>query len=103
MIVVKVTYAVNEAYISTNKEMIAKFLRDFEKLDNMKFRYTILQPEDPKTFIHLSQYKDKAIQEELLATVSFQKFQEERDKNLVSKPEIEFLNYIGSAADAFSL
>lgn len=98
MIVVKVRYKVKDAYVDTNKELIQKFLTDFEKLDNTQFLYTIFQGED-NSFTHLSQYKNKEIQQVLLNTPSFLHFQEQRDKYLVSEPEIELLNLIGSSKD----
>lgn len=101
MIVVKVTYTVNDEYVHTNKEMIQKFMTDFNKLDNTQFLYSVFQAEDGKTFIHLSQYKSKDIQHVLLNTPSFLHFQEQRDKNLASEPKIEFLNYIGSSKEVF--
>lgn len=99
MIVVKVTYTVNDGYVNTNKEMIQKFLKDFEKLDNTQFLYSIFQTEDSKTFIHISQYNSKEIQHTLLNTPGFLHFQEQRDKNVVSDPQIEVLNFIGSSKD----
>lgn len=101
MIVVKVTYTVNDEYVHTNKEMIQKFMTDFNKLDNAQFLYSVFQAEDGKTFIHLSQYQNKDIQQVLLNTPSFLHFQEQRDKNLASEPKIEFLNYIGSSKEVF--
>jgi len=101
MIVVKVTYTVNDAYVNTNKEMIQAFLTDFKKLDGTQFLYSILQSEDGKTFIHTSQYKNKEIQQILLNTPSFLRFQEQRDKNLASEPKIEFLNYVGASKEVF--
>ena len=101
MIVVKVTYTVNDEYVNTNKELIQKFLTDFKKLDSTQFLYSILQTEDGKTFIHTSQYKNKEIQQILLNTPSFLRFQEQRDKNLVSDPKIEFLSYVGASKEVF--
>ena len=101
MIVVKVTYTVEDAYVNTNKEVIQNFLADFKKLDETEFLYTILQTEDGKTFIHTSQYKNKEIQQLLLNTPSFLRFQEERDKNLVSEPQIEFLRFVGASKEVF--
>ena len=101
MIVVKVTYTVNEEYVNTNKEMIQNFLEDFKKLDNTQFLYSIYQSIDLKTFTHTSQYKNKDIQQVLLNTPSFLFFQKERDKNLVSEPIIEFINYIGISKEVF--
>ena len=101
MIVVKVTYTVNDNYINDNKKMIQAFLADFKKLDNSQFLYTILQSEDGKTFTHISQYQDKNIQQQLLTTPSFLHFQEQRDKNLASAAKIEILNYIGASREIF--
>lgn len=101
MIVVKVTYTINDEYINTNKEMVQKFMTDFNKLDNTQFLYSVFQTEDNKTFIHISQYKNKDIQQVLLNTPSFLHFQEQRDKNLASEPKIDFLNYIGASKEVF--
>lgn len=101
MIVVKVTYTVNDTYVNTNKEMIQAFLADFKKIDSTLFLYSILQTEDEKTFIHTSQYKNKEIQQTLLKTPTFLRFQEQRDKNLASEPTIEFLNYVGASKEVF--
>ncbi|MGJ1415187.1 hypothetical protein [Sphingobacterium multivorum] len=101
MIVVKVTYTVNDEYVNTNKEMIQNFLTDFKKLDNTQFLYSVFQTADGKTFIHTSQYKNKAIQQVLLNTPIFLHFQEQRDKNLASEPKIEVLNFFGSSREIF--
>lgn len=103
MIAVKVTYKVNDAYVTDNKERIQSFLADFEQLDNTQFVYTVLQGADKNSFIHLSQYKNKEIQQALLNVPSFLYFQEQRDKNLIAEPVIEVLNYIGSSRDVFEL
>ena len=97
MIVVKVTYTVKDEYVKANKELIQMFLTDFKKLDRTQFLYSIFQSEDRKTFIHTSQYKVKDIQQMLLNTPSFLHFQEQRGRNLVSEPTIEFLNYVGAS------
>lgn len=99
MIVVKVTYSVSEAYVPANKERIQNFLADFSKLDHTQFLYTVFQGQDSNSFIHISQYRNKDIQQILLNTPSFLLFQEQRDENLVSEPEIELLNFIGSSKD----
>lgn len=99
MIVVKVTYTVKDAYENTNKEMIQAFLADFKQLDNSQFLYTVLQTEDEQTFIHTSQYKNKDIQQTLLNTPSFLRFQKQRDENLASEPKIEFLKYVGASRE----
>lgn len=101
MITVKVTYKVNDAYVSINLERIQNFLADFKRLDPAQFVYTVFQGTDSNTFIHISQYKNKEIQETLLNTPSFLYFQQQRDKNLVTEPVIEVLNHIGSSKDVF--
>lgn len=101
MIAVKVTYSVNDAYINTNKELIQKFLTDFRKLDSSQFLYTVFQTKDGKNFIHISQYKNEAIQQVLLNTPSFVYFQQQRDNNLASEPTIEMLNHIGASKEVF--
>lgn len=103
MIVVKVTYKVNDAYVSSNLERIQNFPADFKRLDPAQFVYTVFQGTDSNTFIHISQYKNKEIQETLLNTPSFLYFQEQRDKNLTTEPVIEVLNYIGSSKDVFEI
>jgi len=99
MIVIKVTYAVNDGYADMNKEMIRKFLTDFKRLDNTQFLYSVFQSEDNKTFTHISQYANSDIQQILLNTPGFLHFQEQRDKNLASEPKIEVLNFIGSSKE----
>lgn len=99
MIAVKVTYTINEGHVSANKQLIKAFQRDFKNLDNSRFLYTIFQKNDGCTFVHLSQYQDKSIQEELLQVPSFLQFQQERDKNLTGEPKIEVLNYVGASRE----
>ncbi|MGJ1197395.1 hypothetical protein ACR777_14640 [Sphingobacterium spiritivorum] len=99
MIIVKVTYTVHDKYVNANKERIQDFLADFKKLDNTQFSYAVFQKEDDKTFVHLSQYRNKDIQQQLLNTASFVHFQEQRDQNLDSEPQIEFLNLVGNSKD----
>lgn len=103
MITVKVTYKVNDAYVSINLERIQNFLADFKRLDHTQFVYTVFQGKDTNTFIHMSQYKNKEIQETLLNTPSFLYFQEQRDKNLATEPVIEVLNHIGCSKDIFEV
>lgn len=97
MIVVKVTYTVKEKYSDMNMDRIKAFLIDFQKLDKSQFLYSIFQTSNRNTFIHISQYENESIQQVLLNTPSFLLFQEQRDANLASKPEIEVLNFIGSS------
>ncbi|MGE8426254.1 MAG: hypothetical protein ACN6O7_00190 [Sphingobacterium sp.] len=101
MIVVKVTYSVHDDYIHTNKKMIESFLEDFKRLDGTQFLYTILQSGESNSFVHISQYQNKEIQDQLLNIPSFLKFQEQRDKNLATEPKIELMSFIGSSKDPF--
>ena len=99
MITVIVTYKVKESYISTNKENIAAFLKDFSSLDTTRFRYTIYQHKDKSSFSHVSCYSDQRTQKELLNIPSFLFFQQQRDQHLTAEPIIEILETIGSAGD----
>lgn len=101
MIVVQVRYTVEAGYVNTNKEMIHKFLTDFKKLDSTQFVYAVHQSENDNTFVHISQYKNKDMQQMVLNTASFLHFQQERDKNLSSEPKIEVLRYIGASGELF--
>lgn len=95
MIAIKVTYTIKEDYVRANKEKIQTFLNEFEKLDNKQFVYAIYQVNGSNTFIHMSQYKNEAIQKELLNMPSFLEFQKQRDLNLITEPTIESLTQIG--------
>lgn len=101
MIVVQVRYTVEAEYVNANKEMIHNFLTDFKKLDSTQFVYAVHQSENDNTFVHISQYKNKDIQQVVLNTASFLHFQQERDKNLSSDPKIEVLRYIGASRELF--
>lgn len=81
--------------------MIKSFLNNFRKLDGTQFLYTILQGGESNTFVHISQYKNREIQDHLLKVPSFLHFQEQRDKNLAVEPKIELMNFIGSSNDPF--
>ena len=101
MIVVQVTYTVPQEYIATNKKRIFEFLHDFKTLDNAPFQYTVFQKDDLKTFVHLSQYQNKEIQERVLNTPRFLYFQAQRDAHLETEPLIEILTAIGSSKEIF--
>ena len=101
MFAFKITYSVHDDYVHMNQKMIESFLKDFRKLDGTQFQYTILQGDESNNFVHISQYKNKEIQHQLLTVPSFLHFQEQRDKNLVAEPKIEFMNFIGSSNDPF--
>ncbi len=54
--------------------------------------------EDGITFIHLSSYKNEAIQKQILNVPSFKNFQKERDQSgLYNSHKFELLEHIGSS------
>ncbi len=97
MISVKVTYTVKDHFIDQNIKNIHIFLKDFGMLNNDYFRYSIYVLEDKKTFVHLSEYSNQVVQQELLNVPSFLSFQKQRDENLESEPIVELLNLIGAS------
>ncbi|MBO9561193.1 MAG: hypothetical protein J7621_00410 [Niastella sp.] len=101
MITVKVTYTVKDTFAQQNKENINTFMKDFKTLGD-DFRYTVLIQKDGKTFVHLSQYKNEAIQKQLLEVPSFKSFQQQRDESgLESEPRIEVLDLLTASHDVF--
>lgn len=101
MITVKVTYTVKDAFAQQNKQNIDKFIKDFKALGD-DFRYTVLIQKDRKTFVHLSQYKNEAIQKKLLEVPSFKSFQQYRDESgLESEPRIEVFDLLTASHDVF--
>ncbi len=101
MITVKATYTVKAAFAEQNKENINRFMNDFKTLGD-DFRYTVLTQKDGKTFVHLSQYKNEAIQKELLEVPSFKAFQQQRDESeLEAEPQIEVLTFLTASHDVF--
>lgn len=97
MITYKVTYTIESKYIDQNKQRIKDFLKDFKKLDNSQFLYSIFQSTDENTFIHLSQYKNEDIQQTILNIPSFITFQNQRDIHLISEPVIEVLHFFDAS------
>lgn len=98
MISVVVTYRIKEGFIERNKANIAKFIKDFKKLDTSGFQYNVYTKQDGVTFVHHSLYENEPIQKELLNVPSFLEFQKQRDEiGLVEKPQIEFVDLIGSS------
>jgi len=97
MIAVQVTYTVLDHFVDQNVKNINAFLEDFKSLDNEMFNYSVYALENQKTFVHLSQYNNPAIQQELLNIPSFLSFQKQRDENLESEPVIQVLDLIGSS------
>ncbi|MBW8685569.1 hypothetical protein [Chitinophaga rhizophila] len=99
MIIVKATYGVKEDYIATNKQNINTFLQDFRRLGD-DFKYTVYS--NGGTFVHLSHFKNEAIQAIVLATPSFKAFQQARDASgLIIPHQIEVLSLEGSTAEIF--
>ncbi len=97
MINVIVTYTVEDEFVATNKENIRLFLKEFEKLENERFSYQVLLQEDGQTFVHISKYADKEIQEKLLNLPQFLIFQKQRDDSgLLLPPVIQTCEFIGS-------
>ncbi|MDQ3048513.1 MAG: hypothetical protein M3R27_13275 [Bacteroidota bacterium] len=102
MITVMVTYTVKADFIETNKRNIADFLEVFGQLPEKNFTYRVLLKNDGNTFVHLSSYKNKEIQDLILSVSAFLHFQKERDeKGLKTQPVIEFMEHIGGAHLAF--
>lgn len=98
MISVIVTYKIKEEFVEQNKANIAKFIKDFEKLETSEFQYNVFTKQDGLTFVHHSLYKNEPIQKELLNVPSFLEFQKQRDEiGLDGKPEIEFVDLIESS------
>lgn len=97
MISVIVTYQVTPEFAAQNKANIQAFLKDFEQLDETKFKYTVLLKDDGVSFVHYSQYADEATQTQLLNVPSFKAFQEMRDASgLNDSHKVELLQLIGS-------
>lgn len=100
MITVKVTYTVDPIFVATNKKNIAAFLDDFRKLEG-HFRYDVFLLADGMTFLHLSQYENESIQEQVLKVPSFLAFQRERDQSgLHDSHKVEVMTFIGSSSGA---
>ncbi|WP_343604523.1 hypothetical protein [Fluviicola sp.] len=100
MISVIVTYQVNPEFSEQNKANIQRFLTDFESLDHTQFKYTVLCKEDGISFVHLSNYENKEIQEQLLHVPSFKEFQRLRDESgLNDSHRVEVLEMIGSKGE----
>ena len=99
MISVIVSYTVKPAYVAENKQHIQTFLKDFEKLDNTLFSYNVHTKEDGNSFVHISSYKNKEVQSEVLNVETFKQFQQKRDESgLIGEPVIEVLEWIGGTS-----
>lgn len=97
MIHVIVSYTVNPEFVTENKKNISVFLNDFKQLDQSRFNYAVFLNDDGITFTHVSNYKDKQIQNEVLNTPSFLNFQKMRDDSgLNNSHKVQVLEYVGS-------
>lgn len=95
MITVKVTYGVKKAFAAKNKKNIATFIADFKAMNSSDFRYDVYTLDDETTFVHISSYANKQIQEQVLSTPSFVEFQRQRDASgLVKAHHLEMLHSV---------
>lgn len=98
MISVKVTYTIKPEFVEQNKANIKIFLEDFKKLDPSNFKYDVFLYDNGITFLHISSYKNSAIQNQVLNIPSFKNFQKERDESgLNGSHKFEMLKHIGSS------
>lgn len=99
MIHVIVSYRVKPQFVEQNKSNIARFLKNFQDLDQNKFNYSVFLNSDGVTFTHISHYQDGNIQQEVLNAPSFLDFQKKRDESgLDGSHSVQVLEYIGSTA-----
>ncbi|MFN0254172.1 hypothetical protein [Pedobacter ureilyticus] len=98
MIAVQVTYKVKVDFVAENKSNISTFLADFKEMHTSRFLYNVYVKEDGLTFVHVSMYENAEIQQQVLNTPSFVKFQQRRDESgLAELPIIENLTHLGSS------
>lgn len=98
MITVKVTYGVKKEFAAKNKVNIGVFIADFRAMDSKDFEYDVYILDDETTFVHISRYANKQIQEQVLGTPSFLLFQQQRDASgLLVAHHIEELHHFGSS------
>jgi hypothetical protein len=100
MTTVKVTYGVKKEFASKNKENIADFIADFQAIQTEDFKYDVYTLDDETTFVHISSYANKQIQEQVLSTPSFVEFQRQRDASGLTKAhQIEELQHVASSSN----
>lgn len=98
MINVIVTYTVKSSYVEENKLNIQTFLDDFNNMKDNKFSYTVLLKDDGVTFVHISQYENETVQQQILNVPSFLEFQRKRDESgLNNSHKVDVLQFIGSS------
>ncbi|RZJ77758.1 MAG: hypothetical protein EOO47_15890 [Flavobacterium sp.] len=97
MISFKVSYTINPSFLEQNKKNINTFLEDFKKIE-ANFFYNVFLQEDGLTFLHISMYENEAVQNTILNTPSFLKFQAERDESgLNNTHQLEKIHLLGSS------
>ncbi|HMI04956.1 MAG TPA: hypothetical protein VK541_20885 [Pedobacter sp.] len=98
MTTVKVTYGVKKEFAARNKENIAAFIADFQAMNSKDFKYDVYTLDDETTFVHISSYANKKIQEQVLSTPLFVEFQRQRDASgLLKAHNIEELHSVASS------
>ena len=98
MINVIVSYTVQPGFVESNKNNIRLFLKDFQELDTHHFSYEVLLKEDGVTFVHISSYENKDIQQQILNVPSFLEFQRKRDESgLNDSHKVAVMEFIGSS------
>lgn len=98
MITVKVTYGVKKEFATKNKENIGVFIADLQAMNSKDFKYDVYILDDETTFVHISSYANKQIQEQVLSTPAFIQFQQQRDASgLMVAHQIEVLHSFASS------
>jgi len=100
LIIVKATYTVKKEFVSENLENVRTFIADLRV--HQGIRYIAFLGDDGQTFTHLALNESAEAQKELLSLESFQDFQKQRDKNLVSTPRLESMTLVASSFDVFN-
>jgi quinol monooxygenase YgiN len=102
MITVKVTYTVKPEFVAQNKQNINAFIADFQEMNNSDFRYNVYINSDGATFVHISHYKNKEIQQQLLNTASFLEFQKQRDYSGINDShKVEVMEFLNASHEIF--
>ncbi len=100
---VKVTYTVKPEFVQKNQENIDRFMKDFRKITDPGFRYTVYLFADGRTFLHASSYANEEIQQRVLNIESFKSFQRLRDESgLDGSHRVEELKFVASSHDFLS-
>lgn len=98
MINALVTYTVKPEFVAENKSNIRKFMKDFQKLDHSRFVYNVFVKDDGVTFVHISNYQDATMQQQLLNAPSFLEFQAKRDASgLNDSHSVSIMDYVDAS------